>query len=405
MQEITEQVISLAEFSAHPRNYNRHPAEQVKRIRTSLRKFGQVKNVVVWRHYFVAGHGVAEAAKAEGWASLRANVLPEEWPEERVLAYMAADNELARLGDPDQAALAALLDDVFRFDEELLEAAGFSDDEFARLLAEVRGDEGGLLNEEGDEVDRAAELLRKWQVQPGQLWALGQHRLICGDCTDSAVVARLMAGERAALAPVDPPYNMGFDYDGRTVDDQKDAESYEQFTRAWFGLCRSVSERQIVTPGCFNLTAWLRWFDSFHVAPWTKINSMTNGKVTRFWCWEPVLFFGTGWARRRTHDVFDFPIGQQKDVGDHPCPKPLAMWGDLIENYSEADDVIYEAFSGSGTTIIACEKLGRRCRAAEISPAYVAVALERWSAATRRMPELAEALEVLNDEPPGGAAV
>jgi len=236
------------------------------------------------------------------------------------------------------------------------------------------------------QIDRAEELRVKWDVHSGDLWQLGEHRLICGDCTDADVVARVMGGERAALAPVDPPYNVGFDYDGETVDDSKVEVAYEEFSRAWFGVCQSVSDRQIVTPGCNNLARWLRWFDAKHWAPWTKTNSMTNGVVSRFWCWEPVLFFGDKWSRSRNNDIFDYPIGQQSGVANHPCPKPLKMWADLVENYSDVGDLVFESFNGSGTTIIACEQLGRKCRAVEISPAYVAVALERWATATGRTP-------------------
>jgi DNA modification methylase len=233
------------------------------------------------------------------------------------------------------------------------------------------------------QTDRAAELLEKWGVKPGDLWQIGEHRLICGDCTDAATVAQVMDGERAELAPVDPPYNVGFEYDGETVDDQKQAEEYEKFTKAWFALCQSVSDRQIVTPGCNNLALWMRWFDAFHWAPWVKRNTQTHGRVTHFWAWEPVLFFGNKWVRRRQLDIYDFPaqFNTQKETANHPCPKPLAMWEDLLKSHSEEGAIILESFSGSGTTLVACENLGRKCRAIEISPAYVAVALERMSTA------------------------
>jgi DNA modification methylase len=233
------------------------------------------------------------------------------------------------------------------------------------------------------QTDRAAELLEKWGVKPGDLWQIGEHRLICGDCTDAATVAQVMDGERAELAPVDPPYNVGFEYDGETVDDQKQAEEYEKFTKAWFALCQSVSDRQIVTPGCYNLALWMRWFDAFHWAPWVKRNTQTHGRVTHFWAWEPVLFFGNKWVRRRQLDIYDFPaqFNTQKETANHPCPKPLAMWEDLLKSHSEEGAIILESFSGSGTTLVACENLGRKCRAIEISPAYVAVALERMSTA------------------------
>jgi DNA modification methylase len=231
------------------------------------------------------------------------------------------------------------------------------------------------------QIDRAAELNEKWQVKTGDLWRIGEHRLLCGDSTKREDVERVMDGERAELAPVDPPYNVGFEYDGETVDDTKTAEKYEVFSRAWFGECQRVSDRQIVTPGCNNLASWMRWFDAFHWAPWVKTNSMTNGKVSRFWCWEPVLFFGEKWKRNRGNDIFDFPIGMQKDVANHPCPKPLKMWTDILENYSEEGAVIFESFGGSGTTMAAGESTGRITRLIEISPNYCAVILERMSTA------------------------
>lgn len=240
------------------------------------------------------------------------------------------------------------------------------------------------------QIDRAEELREKWQTASGQLWQLGEHRLLIGDCTVRENVERLMGGERAKLAPVDPPYNVGFEYDGETVDDKKTEKAYEDFSRAWFSECQRVSDKQIVTAGCNNLPSWLRWFDSYHVGTWIKSNSMTNGRVSRFWCWEPVIFFGDNFGKKRTNDIFDYPIGQQKNVANHPCPKPLKMWEDLIENYSEENDLIYEAFGGSGTTIIAAHNLNRRCYAMEISEKYGAVILERFYNATGITPVLVD---------------
>jgi len=213
-----------------------------------------------------------------------------------------------------------------------------------------------------------------------------RHKLVCGDCTDKAVVERVMDGERAELALADPPYNVGLDYDVATPDDMTGA-AYESFSRRWMALADVVSKRQIVTPGCNNLASWLRWFEPYHWSPWIKTNSMTNGLVSRFWCWEPVVWFGTTWepilwfgkrwGRRRANDVFNYPIGQQSNVANHPCPKPLKMWLDIVTNFTKAEVTIYDPFLGSGTTMVACQNLGRKCRGIEISPGYVAVALQR----------------------------
>jgi hypothetical protein len=302
------------------------------------------------------------------------------------------DNEIGKLSyapDVDQLAALAAADDA------VLAQLRNEDKIFGGMLEGM-----GIKNETVDaepQIDRAAELQDKWQTAIGQLWKLGNHRLLIGDCTVRENVERLMGGETASLAPVDPPYNVGFEYDGETVDDTKTEEKYKEFCIAWFGECQRISEKQIVTPGCYNLASWMRWFDAYHWTPWVKTNAMTNGKVSRFLCWEPMLFFGKTWKRSRSNDIFDFPVQPQKMSnngetlsGLHPCPKPLGMWEDLIENYSELNDIIYECFGGSGTTLMACVNKSRLCRIMEISPAYGAVILERFYTATGITPELVE---------------
>jgi len=101
--------VTISDYQPHPRNYNRHPADQIKRIAHSLSTFGQVRSIVAWRGYILAGHGVVEAARSLGWQSLQADVLADDYPETKALAYLAADNELSRLSDPDAAQLAAIL--------------------------------------------------------------------------------------------------------------------------------------------------------------------------------------------------------------------------------------------------------------------------------------------------------
>lgn len=133
----TNQRVKVAGLRAHPRNYNVHPAGQVEKLAASLRKFGQVRSIVTWRSTILAGHGVVEAARLLGWQEVSADVLPDEYPEHLALAYVAADNELARQGEPDLAQLAAILEESAAADAELLEAAGFTAAEYERLVGEM----------------------------------------------------------------------------------------------------------------------------------------------------------------------------------------------------------------------------------------------------------------------------
>lgn len=162
-------IIHLADYHPHPRNYNRHSATQVERIAKSLQKFGQVRSVVVWRNFFLAGHGVREAALSLGWDSLRADVLPDEYDETLALAYVAADNELARMSDPDQEQISAILSEIKAFDEELLQATGFSNDEFDRLLAAVGGLDSGDSSDAKPQVDKVEDVVSA--DVPDALWA------------------------------------------------------------------------------------------------------------------------------------------------------------------------------------------------------------------------------------------
>jgi DNA modification methylase len=308
--------------------------------------------------------------------------------------------EYVDLTEEEEALALAMLDPIAAMAatdkqklDELLRQVQSDDERVQAMLAEMAAREGldygksEPAEDPGAQVDKAEELREKWQTAEGQIWRLGDHLLACGDCTDKALIDRLIGADRLSLVPTDPPYNVGIDY-GDGVDDEKASAVYQEFCLSWFGLWASLSDRQIVTPGCNNLASWARWFDPYHVAPWTKTNSMTNGKVSRFWCWEPVFFFGAKWKRKRPNDVFDYPIGEQGGVANHPCPKPLKMWLDLIESYSEPGDLIGEPFSGAGTTIVACEQLGRNARATELEAKYVAVALQRWADMTGKTPEL-----------------
>jgi DNA modification methylase len=372
----TFNIDELTDYSKNPRSLTKQQFEQLKK---SLDKFGLIDKPIInadEKNTVIGGHQRLRVLRSENQKSVECWYPSRELDEKEVEELNIRLNK--NTGDWDFDTLAN------NFEVGDLMDWGFTEMELGLYPEE------DMPDDVEPQIDKAEELRIKWGVETGQLWQLGEHRLICGDCTDASVVDRLMHGERAELAPVDPPYNVGFDYDGSTVDDLKNPDTYKDFSEAWFSVCQSVSEKQIITPGCNNLAHWLRWFEPLHWAPWTKSNSMTNGRVSRFWCWEPVLFFGEKWQRRRANDLFDYPIGKQEGVANHPCPKPLKMWEDLIENYSEPNAIIFECFSGSGTTLIACERLGRKCRAVEISPAYCAVAIQRWVDVTGGKPELVQ---------------
>jgi DNA modification methylase len=409
---VMNQVVAVSGLRPHPQNYNRHDSSQVADLRASLRKFGQVRSIVVQAdaadgHLIVAGHGVVAAAQAAGLTTLRADVIPADWPPAKVLAYLAADNELARRANPDQAQLAALVQQVQQVDAELAALAAGSEARLAELLASVNQ---GTREDPGPQIDKAVELQAKWGVQAGDLWQLGEHRLICGDCTDREVVERVMGEKKASLVITDPPY--GVEYADKNKFLNAVAKGYriqteiegdhstKEDTQALWKAAFAQMDR-IMLPGgvvyCFmpqggDQMMMMMMMMGAGIKPrheliWLK-NNHVLGRTDYAYKHEPILYAWKAGGHKFYGDfqtsILEFPKPQQSNL--HPTTKPVELIERLMTNSSIAGELVFDPFLGSGTTIIACERLGRRCRAVEIVPQYVAVALERWATMTGKTP-------------------
>lgn len=392
----TVQQIALAELRPHPRNYQKHPPEQITKLAASLKRFGQRKNIVVWQQpnffYVVAGHGLVEAAQTIKLPALLANVFPPETPEDEVIGYMVADNETARWAEPDLAQLEALLQAQLDAGYPL-ESVGYTLDELEalqqQLEAEAHGqrraidDPGGG----GDDFDTSGAETR---CKPGDLWQLGTHRLLCGDSTKQEDVQRLMDGERAQAVVTDSPY--GIEREGITNDNEAGLKALLtgvlaylpvddgivvnfQSTRLfpiWLDALRSAGQH-------FERMLWM-YKPSDVTFPWRgwlltseAILLSTIGKPV----WNEVHPF--------MHDTYSpTTLGKElpEGIGWHAAVKPLAIVLDVIQRVSPDDASIYDPFMGSGTTLIACERLARRCYGIEIEPRYCDVILARWEAET-----------------------
>lgn len=420
---VVNQVVAITDLAPHPRNYNRHSPEQLQRLRVSLKRFGQVRSIVVQAldgggFVIVAGHGLIEAAKAEGWQEVHADVIPAAWPEFRVLAYMAADNELARMSDPDQEQLAALIAKVqAEGDDELASLAAGTERLMNKLLAEMNGEAAGA--DPGDQSDRAEELLAKWRTAPGQLWLIESksvpgkcHRLLCGDSTNAEQVHRLMNGQRAVLFATDPPYLV--DYTG-TNHPHKWSEKPKSMNKDWSESYKDPDwddssqgpsfyenfVRVAVEEAIVEDAAWYCWHASRRQAMleavWEKFGAFVHQQIvwvkdrpvlTRSWyMWqhEPCFF---GWIKgkkpRRVLDTFrrsvwEFPTLPPGTKTDHPTSKPVDLFKIPMEEHTLPGEVCYEPFSGSGSQHVAGEQTGRLVYGNEISPQFCAAILERLS--------------------------
>lgn len=245
-------------------------------------------------------------------------------------------------------------------------------------------EEWGEAHTHNPEEDEIPEPPKTPVSKLGDLWLLDAHRVLCGDSTDRATVERLMDGKKADMVFTDPPY--GVDYEYNQYKDIQGKE-YHEFCDKWFDIVMQHTDNAVITPGSKHLQEWFNRKKPKHIGVWTKTNAMTRGVVTHFWAHEPILFYGK-FTRKRANDVFNYPIGQQKDTGNHTCPKPIEFMVDIIDNFSDPQQIIIDLFLGSGSTLIACEQKNRTCYGLELDPSYIDVICKRWQTLTGTMPIL-----------------
>ena len=420
---MSSEVISrlISELKPHPRNYNNHSDRQVDDLALSLKRFGQRKPIVTWRDMIVAGHGLTMAAQMAGWTSILTMPIPDDWDEATVLAYLAADNELARQADPDLAQLAAITKELEGIDEELAKLAAGGDDALKALMATIEDEKPN--GDAEPQIDKAEELRVKWGVEPGQIWRLrsrdgkGEHRLICGDSTDAETVKRVMGGGKASIVFTDPPYGVAigaknrmlnsFQKAGRNLTDIEDDDMKPEDLKAKllpaFELIRDVVMADDCTVfltapqvGELSMMMMMMMRDAKlpirHVLIWKKnAPTFSMGRLDYDYQHEPILLT---WGKRHkrpmngTHKTSVWEIDKPRASADHPTMKPPELYMNAYLNNSDVGDIAFEPYDGSGTALIASENTGRYCRAIEISPGYVAVALQRYLDSFGITPEL-----------------
>lgn len=389
----------------YAQNAKTHGDNQVAKIAASMAEFGWTVPVLVAEDgEVIAGHGRILAAAQLGLTEAPVIVLGHLTEAQR-RAYRIADNKLTEMGGWDEALLSTELKGLLaeEFDLSLI---GIADGELDRLLAETGADDGSAGGGQPPVV--VPEPPRNPASRPGDLWRLGDHRLLCGDSTNVEDVRRLMNGERAVLFATDPPYLVDYDGSnhptrnkdwsasyGTTWDDSSQgAELYDGFISAavaeaiiedaaWY--CWHASRRQAMLEAC-----WEKAGAFVHQQIiWVK----DRGVLTRslyLWKHEPCFM---GWIKgKRPPKVADetlpstweMPSFAKDERPHHPTPKPLDAFGIPMRQHVDRGGLCYEPFSGSGSQIMAGEANGRRVYAMEISPAYVDVAVERWQAETGR---------------------
>jgi DNA modification methylase len=339
------------------------------RIKRSIEEFGYVDPVIVNADYTViGGHQRIKVLRDLGHASI--DVVVVDIPKIKEKALNIALNKIT--GEWDTQRLTDLLGEL-KADGMDISITGFDEKEFDGLLRELHKDDEPLDSE--PQISRAEELRKEWGTELGQMWQCGEHRVICGDCTDPAVVERVMQGEKADMVFTDPPYGIGYEYSGEYKDNG--GEKYLSWCREWFGILKKYSDLVIITTGWTYKPFWYS-LNPYDELTWFDETKQSGGKSSHLRKSEPVFIFGKV-KEKYAWDTLKNRGNRGDGMRDlHTCPKPISLISDLIEPQSSMASVVLDVFLGSGTTMIACENLGRKCRGCEIDPGYVAVILQRY---------------------------
>ncbi len=407
--------IALGDLTPDPRNARKHTARNLATIEAALREVGAARSVVVDEDGTVlAGNATVAAAGAAGISRVRvvdadgseliavrrSGLTPEQ---KRRLALF--DNRAAELAEWDTEVLASLADDT--------DLSGLWDDgELADLLSSVDAGVGEPLTDPDDVPEVPLDPV----TQPGDLWILGPHRLLCGDATSAADVARLMNGERSPLMPTDPPYLVNYrggnhpqSWSNSPAVKDKHWDDYREGDGAAFFaafLRVALSEALTPNPAVYQFHASAR--QALVEAAWVETGLLVHQQLIwvkarpvlthshYLWQHEPCFY---GWVKGKqptkrppttartvwtTADAWDAaePVDEADASGLHPTQKPVELIRRMVEYHTAPGEVVYEPFGGSGTCLVACELSGRRCFGLELAPAYCDVIVARWERLT-----------------------
>lgn len=371
--------VPVGDLKPYAKNAKKHPKEQVERIKESIEKFGFRQNLVIDDDgVVVIGHGRLLAAKELGIDKVPC-IRVSDLTEEEVNALRLADNKVAESEW-----------DFDLLDESLAEIGEI---DMGKFGFDLLGDEEEETNVIEDSVPEEAE----GRCKPGDLWQLGNHRLICGDSTDPLVVDRLLDSVKADMVFTDPPYNIASDSKNFASDVSKAMKNLSESEWDKNFDVREVLDNILVSiaPNATvyvctshflapDIWTWMKeWADHYSYCVWSKPNPMPS-LSKRHWTWNTELIC---YATRGKH-TFNFPkeghalstwtINKKNGDTGHPTEKPVEVPAMAISHSSKKDDVVLDLFGGSGSTLIACEQLGRKCYMAELDPKYCDVIIQRY---------------------------
>ena len=392
------QMVEIEKVIPNPRNPNKHSEKQIALLSKIIAAQGWRAPITVSTRsgFIVRGHGRLLAARKLGLAEVPVDYQAYE-TEAAEWADLIADNRLSELSETDELLLKDLLQELGTSELDL-ELTAYTADEIDQMLGSAKE-----VQEDDFDADKALSEIDEAKTKLGDIYILGKHRLMCGDSTDAAAVEKLMDGQKADIAVTDPPYNVG--YTGGTKDaltiqnDKQEDTAFRQFLSsaftnmdaamkpgAVFYIWHADSEGYNFRAACKEAGWQVR-----QCLIWNK-NQLVMGRQDYHWKHEPCLY---GWKEGAAHLwasdrkqttilCFDRP---QKNA-EHPTMKPVALLAYQIANNTKGEDIALDLFGGSGTTLVACEQLGRKCYMMELDPKYCDVIIKRWEELTGNKAEL-----------------
>jgi DNA modification methylase len=404
----------IADLTPLARNARTHTKKQIRQIAHSIETFGWTNPILIdGEGNIIAGNGRVEAGRLLGMErvpTLRIDHLSEE----QKRAYILADNRLAELAGWDMEVLATELQFLTSIDLDFdIEIIGFETAEVDLAIDGLSADDDDLADEI-PEADPTAPSIS----QAGDLWRLGSHRLLCGDARDPAAYDAVLGSNKARMAFTDPPYNVRIDGHVCGLGAIKHREfamaSGEMSEAEFTGFLETALANMaaVSVDGALHYV-FMDWRHAYELQTAARNVSLvlknlcvwnkTNAGMGSFYRSKHELVFvlkvgaaphvnnvELGRFGRARNNVWDYPgasslqAGRLEDLRMHPTPKPVGLVADAIRDASHRGDLILDPFGGSGTTIIAAEKTGRRAAAIEIDPGYVDTAIRRWQTYTRQ---------------------
>ena len=383
MKTTTEmQLVPLEKLVPYANNARTHSAEQINKLRSSLREFGFINPVIIDRDYgVIAGHGRILAAKEEGIREIPC-VFADHLTEAQKKAYIIADNRMAMDAGWDEELLRVEIE-ALQAEAFDLSLTGFDEKELSDLFK----DDADVHE---DDFDVEAELKQPVITKAGDVWTLGRHRLVCGDSTKAETFALLMGDRKANLVITDPPYNVNYEGSaGKIKNDNMADDAFYQFLLAAFqntevamaddasiyvfhADTEGLNFRRAFADAGFRLSGACIW----------KKQSLVLGRSPYQWQHEPILF---GWKKKGRHQWYTgrkestiWEFDKPKKNGDHPTMKPIPLLAYPIMNSSMSNTLVMDPFGGSGSTLIACEQTDRSCYTIELDEKFCDVIVKRY---------------------------